>query len=104
MARSANAGPYPPTLELRAVLALLHALSGRDRASYDAFWKAATETRAPAASDTIGGICRQNDLRSAWYDILKTFGLEASIEVMSAIHRAGTTGNPPKPPSTNGGL
>lgn len=104
LARSAEAKPYPPSLELRAVLGLLHALSGGDRRCYDDFWKAAIETRPPAASDYIGGICRKNDLTSSWHDILRRFGLEASIEVMSDIHRASATGKPPIPQRADGQL
>lgn len=104
LARAAQADPYPPSLELRAVLGLLHALSGGERSSYDAFWKAATEARRPAYSDLIGGVCRKNDLTAEWHGILCTFGLEPSIELMSAIHRANETGRPAKPRRTDGKL
>lgn len=104
LARSAEAGPYPASLELRAVLGLLHALSGGDRACYDRFWKAATETRPPAYSDGIGKICRMNDLTVQWHRIVYAFGMEPTIELMSAIHRANDTGKPPRPRSTSGAL
>lgn len=104
LARSAEAKPYPPSLGLRAVLGLLHAISGGDRRCYDDFWKAAIETRPSAASDYIGAICRKNELTSVWHVILRSFGLEASIEVMSAIHRASATGKPPTAPRADGQL
>jgi|GEM_PF-5119719 len=104
LARSAEANPYPATLELRAILGLMHALSGGERESYDAFWKAATETRRPAASDYIGGICRKNDLTANWHGILYTFGMEPTIELMSAIHRASNTGTRAAPLRTDGQL
>lgn len=104
LARSAETNPYPATMELRAILGLMHALSGGDRDSYDAFWKAATETRRPAASDYIGSICRKNDLTATWHGILYTFGMEPTIELMSAIHRANETEKPAAPRRTDGSL
>lgn len=104
LARSAEANPYPPSLELRAVLGLLHALSGGDRREYDGFWKAATEARPPAYSDAIGATCRKNDLRACWHGILYTFGMEPTIDLMASIHRANETGKPARPRRTDGKL
>lgn len=104
MARNARTPPYPATVELRAVLALLHALSNGDRRPYDAFWKDATEVRREPVSEQIGAVVRKNDLTARWHGILYTFDAEPTIELMDAVHRAGGKDRPPKRPRDCGGL
>lgn len=84
--RRAECAPFPCSVELRAVLALLHAHSNGDRRPYDAFWKAATQPRGKQPSEAIEKIVRGNNMHGAWHGILRTFGLEASIDLMTAIH------------------
>ncbi len=95
----ATADPYPKAGELRAILALLHALSDGERHPFDGFWKAATSPRLPIENETTCLVIRRNDMLAHWHGILRAFGWEASIPLMEAIHRAEAPDRPPVPPA-----
>lgn len=87
--------PFRGTAELRAVLALLYLHSNGDRTSFDAYWRAATEVGIEYASDAIAGVCRRNGMMAAWHGIARSLGMEATIDLMSAIHAVPAKNPPP---------
>lgn len=97
----ARAAPFAPSMELRAVLALLYLHSDGDRTSFDQYWHTATENGLDYASDLIAAVCRRNGMMAAWHGIARSLGTEATIDLMAAIHRVPggdrPTGEPAAP-------
>lgn len=93
--RRAGRDPFPPTVEMRAVLSLLYLHSNGDRSAFDAYWKAATEKGLNYPSDLIASVVRSNNMRTAWHGIVEALGAYPSIDLMSAIAKVPTV-QPPR--------
>lgn len=75
---AARLGPVVPSLEVRALLALVHRLGNGDRAPFDEFWRISQELHA---GDTAGGYVRATYMRTEWMGIARTLGLQPEASV-----------------------
>ncbi|MEP9401877.1 hypothetical protein [Sphingomonas sp. VNH70] len=91
--------PYARTTELRAILALLHVLSGGPAKPYVDYWTAATEPREKVESDLTAKVMRRNQMLGSWHGILHAFGLPSSIELSDAIARVERADRDAVPPA-----
>ena len=82
VADQASRGPVPPSLELRALLALLHGRSKGDRGCYDGFWRTviAPDDNGCAAGQ---GYRRSTYARTEICKIARTLGVDPSTREYS---------------------
>lgn len=76
-----------PTLELRALLALLHTLSTGERKSYGEYWRYSHRPVLEGQSPSIEGYVRSTNMRIAMKGIMRSLGLEPqSMELGEVIY------------------
>lgn len=85
----AGPDPSPPSVSVRLSLAFLYAISDRDRATFDGFWKA---LRDPFKWDTNGSdsaraYLRRTYARTELHGICRAVGIELTAGVMQSLRR-----------------
>jgi hypothetical protein len=84
----AHAGAPAPTNGVRLALAVLHDLSGGDRAPFDAFWLQMREDERHSWSDTISAYCRSTHLMTQLRSVMRAVGVEPSVATEQPLHDA----------------
>lgn len=84
IAEEAGRGPVKPSLALRAILALVfeasHQCRKRDRAPFDAFWKAVADPGADHLHELDRNYARKHAARMQVAAIARTFSLDTASE------------------------
>lgn len=81
----AEGAPHAFGPEVRALLALLYAISNGDREPFDAYWRHALEPLNWSKADSQAAYLRGTHLRTAWEGICNRLGYPTSMEGMKAI-------------------
>jgi hypothetical protein len=79
--------PQPLGPEVRALLALLHAISNGDRGPFDDYWRQAIDPLNWSKADSQAAYLRATTMRTAWEGICDRLGYPTSMEGMKAIAR-----------------
>ncbi len=85
VAEASQRAPAPATIELRALLALLHNLGGGSRDPFDAFWTAVTDCGSLGADHPQVNYMRASAARTAWQRIAGCVGAPGDIGYFVAI-------------------
>ena len=80
--------PYPRTFALRATLAMLHALSDRERAPFVAFWRACSIPNGPEHEPYSARDRRVNEVSGAFQAICRALGCPPTITLGEDIAAA----------------
>lgn len=81
-------GVHQPTFALRAVLAMLYALSNGNRQPFDAFWQASRPGVGRGSNAHQDARARSNDLGTAYNGICIALGIEQTINLNEDIYSA----------------
>lgn len=76
IADEAGKGPIKPSLELRALLALMYQASRRDREPFDAFWKAVIDPGVDGQNESTRNYIRATAARIQIAGIARCFGMK----------------------------
>lgn len=76
LTETVGADPLVPDMQVRALLALLHARSSGDRAHFDEFWQTALDPFAYSDHSGPRQYARATMMRTCWSRIVRTLGFE----------------------------
>ncbi len=85
IAEASHRSPVAPTIALRALLAMLHALGGGSREPFDEFWADATETTPRSVGHPGGGYMRGCATMRDWHRIARQLGAPGDADYLVAI-------------------
>lgn len=84
----ARAGVPPPSHGVRLALAVLHDLSGGDRAPFDSFWLQMRDGHERAWSEEIASYCRSTHLMTQLRGVMRAVGIEPAVATEQPLHHA----------------